>query len=132
MYKRGDYILFSMKGRIADEIHDPIHGECYIVECEGPGNPVIRIPAGSIDMRMRNISRERSDSMEVNIGRYGIPHRPLPPTQRMPSTPVDGIPQYWGELQEEKMHRAMTRHERDVLRRIGCPMPPMPPEAPEG
>src|SRR3954466_4417441 len=87
MYNRGDYIIFSMKARIADTIHDPVHGMCYVVECLNPTNSVIRIPIGNVDVK--TVSQPRSMNAR----------RPMPPAVRdenPPSPPVsfiDGQPQ---------------------------------------
>ena len=136
MYKRGDYIIFSMKGRIADTIHDPIHGWCYIVECENPTQSVIRIPVDNVDVRFTPPAATKK------------PRRPMPPAYweedgknahsniaRRPSTNpvlIDGVPQEfltvprWRSDSFSDLNSPRRRPHPDSreLQRLGCPFPP--------
>jgi hypothetical protein len=94
MYNRGDYILFSMRGRIADDVQDPVHGRCYIVECEAPANTAIRIPAENVDMRcnpqfqlpqVRHPFSTRARAGVVNG------HAELLRGPRRPPSPIEGV-----------------------------------------
>ncbi len=101
MYNRGDFILFSMKGRIADEINDPQNGRCYIVECDDPNRTVIRIPEGNIDMRfapehpmpqVRNPFATRARAQVVMQNSLSLPESPRRPNSPNPIF-INGVEQ---------------------------------------
>lgn len=135
MYNTGDNVLFVMKGKIVDRIHDQ-HGVFYLVEYNDPVRNVIRVPEANMQHKFMPEPKARN------------PRRPMPPSpydqssagcgsmpehMRRPQSPnpcyIDGVSQspqriggeYWrrDSFSDLKPPRPDRR-----LAALGCPFPP--------